>query len=77
MKVGIPAGFITPNFFFLNVFLSYLFIYLRVNKQGRGGERERVGKGWREMGQRIQSGLCADSRKLDAGLELTNCEIMT
>ena len=35
----------------------------RASAQGRGRERGR---------QRIQSGLCADSRKPDAGLELTN-----
>ena len=28
-------------------------------------------------GQRIQSGLCADSKEPDVGLKLTNCEIMT
>ena len=46
----------------------------------REGDRERENK-WkrgRERGEeRIQSGLCTDQREPDAGLELTNCEIMT
>ena len=41
-------------------------------------EQEQEEKGQRERGrQRIQSGLCADSREPDVGLELTNREIMT
>lgn len=38
----------------------------------------KAGEGQREWGrQRIQSGLCADRREPDVGLELTNPEIMT
>ena len=50
------------------LFLS-LFIWERQSENGGGAEREGV--------QRIQNGLCVDSRQLDAGLELMNCEIMT
>lgn len=39
-------------------------------------EREQWGKGRERRGQRIESGLCADSRDPDAGLKLRNCEIM-
>ena len=40
--------------------------------------RESVNRGGIErVGQRILSGLHTDSSKPDAGLELTNCEIMT
>ena len=45
-----------------------MFIFERESKWGRGRERGR---------QRIWSGLCADSRKPDPGLKLTNCEIIT
>ena len=45
-----------------------IFIFERENKQGRGRERG---------GQKIWSGLCADSRESDAGHEPTNGEIMT
>ena len=38
------------------------------HKQARGRERG---------GQRVWSSLCVDSRDLDAGFELTHCEIMT
>ena len=51
---------------------SYLFGGER--KQGTGGER---GTGRGTGGQRIRSGLCADSGQPDAGLELTNHENMT
>ena len=40
-----------------------------LKQEGRGGQIER--------GTEDQSGLCADSRQPDAGLEVTNCEIMT
>ena len=43
-------------------------------------EREREGGsggGIETGGQRIQSGLCADSREPDTGLELMDCEIVT
>ena len=40
-------------------------------------ERETAGEGQRRRAQRIWSGLCADSREPDAGLELTNCEMVT
>ena len=44
----------------------------REHAWGRGNETER------ERGrQRIQSGLCADSREPNAGPELTNREIIT
>ena len=39
-------------------------------------EREQVGEGQREGGQKI-CGLYADSREPDVGLDLTNWEIVT
>ena len=42
----------------------------------RERERARMWEGQRE-GDRIQSGLCGDSRESNAGPELTNHEIMT
>ena len=55
---------------YLVVFLNvYLFILReREKEQGRGRKRGR---------ERISSRLCAVSSKPDAGLELTNCKIMT
>ena len=41
-------------------------------REREGAERERAGGVLR-----IRSGLCADSRQLDVGLELTNHKIMT
>ena len=52
------------------VFLNVYFLFLRDREQERVWE---VQGGW---GQRIQSGLCADNREPDAGLEFTNCDIM-
>ena len=52
-------------------FLKHLFIFEEEKREStnRGGaERE---------GDRIRRGLCADSRELDAGLELKNHEIIT
>ena len=43
--------------------MLYLFLRERECKQGRGRERG---------GQRIRSGLCANSSELDVGLQLTN-----
>ena len=44
----------------------------------RDRERERASRGGEERGrQRIWSRLCTDSREPKAGLEFTNCEIMT
>ena len=40
-------------------------------------ERERERESVHKQGQRIQSGLCADSSERDAGLELMNRGIMT
>ena len=55
----------------LKTFFKCLFIFER--------EIDRVeGQRGRERGrQRMQSRLCADSREPDAGLELTNPEIVT
>ena len=50
-------------YYFLNVYLL-----LRESVSGGGAERVR---------QRIQSGLCADSRHPDVGLKRTNHKIMT
>ena len=50
----------------LTSFLIYF--WDRTCKWGRGRERG---------GQRIQSGLCTDSREPNTGLELTICKIMT
>ena len=57
-------------FLFLNFFKCFTDFWEREGEQGRGRER-----GGRK--QRIQSGLCADSREPDSGLELTNRETMT
>ena len=57
--------FLKGFFFFLS-----LFIFDRETECEQGRDRE-------SEGQRIQSGLCADIRELDAGLEPTNNEIMT
>ena len=46
------------------------YLFLRERESRGGAERER-GK------QSIWSRLCADSREPDAGLKLTNCEIMS
>ena len=56
------------------------FIFLNVYLRERESERERAstsGGGQREWGQRIQSGLCVDSRETDMGLKLTDCETVT
>ena len=45
-----------------------MFIFEKESETGKGVERE---------GQRMQSGLFADSTEPGAGLELTNREIMT
>ena len=53
---------------------------MRERERDRETEREREDKPrkGRELGgQRIQNGLCVDSRDPDAGLELMNYEIMT
>ena len=53
---------------FLNVYL-----FLREREKG-----QRVSRGGTERGgQRIRSGLCAESREPDVGLKLTNLKIMT
>ena len=49
-----------------------MFIYLKERERER--ERESTSRGGAE---RIPSRLCADSREPEAGLELTNTEIMT
>ena len=56
---------------FKNVFNVYLFLNERKREQWRGRERE--GDTESEAGSR----LGAVSTEPDAGLELTNCEIMT
>ena len=53
--------------------IFFKFIYLfwemeRAHEQGRHRERRR---------ERISSRFCAVSAKLNAGLELTNCELVT
>ena len=54
------------------MFFFLMFIYFLERK------RERTSReGAETRGQRIQSRLCTDSREPDAGLELTNHEIMT
>ena len=51
------------------------FIYLRERERECAHARSGRGRGaWGE--QEIRSGLCADSREPDAGLELMNREIM-
>ena len=59
-----PPVRIMPSFFFF-----YVYLFLR--------EGARAGEVQREGGQKVQSGLCADSREPDVGLELMNHEIMT
>ena len=53
------------SFFFFNV---YLFLRESAHSCAGGAERE---------GDRILSGLCADSSEPNVGLELTNYKIMT
>ena len=54
------------------MFFFLMFIYFLERK------RERTSREGAEIGgQRIQSRLCTDSREPDAGLELTNHEMMT
>ena len=48
--------------------LIFLYFFERVRASREGADRGRQG---------IQSGLCADSRQPNAGLKLTNREIMT
>ena len=61
------------NFVFLHV-LFILFFKIFIFER----ESEHVGRrAEREGRQRIRSGLCANSRDPDVGLELTNCEIKT
>ena len=55
-------------------YLNYHFIFLNVYFER---ERMQMGKGQREGGQRIQSGLFTDSSEPDAGLQPTNHEIVT
>ena len=53
----------------LNVIYFFkVYLFEIEHKQGRGRERER---------ERIRSRLRTVSSETDAGLELTNCEIMT
>ena len=66
----------TWNYLFKNANLICLYfcnayLFLRESEGESGGGTEREGD--REPGSR----LCADSRELDLGLELTNHEIMT
>ena len=58
----------------LFVFERCLFIFEREKECGAHWS---WGGAEREEGQRIQSGLCADSREPDAGLGLINLKIMT
>ena len=60
---------ISPFFFFFLEVLLLLFFNVYLFLSG-GRDRERGG-------QRIRSGLCADRRKPDVGLELMNHEIKT
>ena len=53
------------------ILLEALHVYLCLRKRVLAGE------GQRQRGTGIRSGLCTDSREPDAGLELTNREIMT
>ena len=54
-----------------------MFIYFWERERERENVGVHVGRGRDRGEQRIQSGLCADSRESDAGLELTSHEIMT
>ena len=57
-----------------------MFLFIFERERGREGERERAyewGRVRERRGQRIRSGLRADSRKPDVGLELTSCELTT
>ena len=58
------------------MYFSHFYVFLRERKR----ERVRVSRGEAERergGQRIPGRLRADSTEPDAGLELTNCEIVT
>ena len=52
----------------LHFYVCVIFCNIYLREREREAERGR---------QRIQSGLCADSREPDVGLKLMNCEIMT
>ena len=56
-------------FFFFSLFILRERERERVSENKLGRDRER--RGWK-----IQSGLCSDNREPDAGLELTNREIV-
>ena len=63
------------NFQVLHIILNFKFLLIYL---GRKREKENVQRESRDRGgQRIRSLLCADNRQPDAGLELTNREIMT
>ena len=52
----------------------FLKLFLRIREGEREHEQER---GRDREGQRIRSGICTDSPEPDAGLQLTNHEIVT
>ena len=58
----------------LAVSFSFKFIYLFLRERER--DRESTCRGGTERRDRIPSRLCTISTEPDAGLELTNCEIM-
>ena len=57
--------------FFFNFFFNFLIIFERGCEQQRGKERQ--GDTDSEAGSRLSAG----STEPDAGLELTNCKVMT
>ena len=73
-REGPLTGHANNIFVCLFVFERCLFIFEREKECGAHWS---WGGAEREEGQRIQSGLCADSREPDAGLGLINLKIMT
>ena len=52
------------------IFIKKIFMSLFIERENKWGQGREKG------GQKIRSWLHADSREPNAGLELTNCEIM-
>ena len=72
-QAGARGNCIGGCFFFFFFFYIYLFLRNRVRQSVSGGGAEREGDTESEAGSRLR----AVSTEPDAGLEPTNCEIMT
>ena len=70
------AGKDVQGVFNVEMFDFFFFFYVYIcERESRHVHASRDGP--EREGQSFQSGLCADSRQPDVGLELTNREIMT